>query len=182
MNQTILIAVLVGLAAISGIVNGRSLFSSKSLTPSVEVLAEEVGSAPQEARRLEAANQILQSRSVSTATQAARTSMAQAIKESPSPGVRLAMIQSLAEVYDYTAMPSMLEVLEDPDPAVAGKAAAAVQHMLGLRYNAEDIADKKKLAKMARRDWQMLQSSPHLELWKKTLRQRESNPSSRSGR
>jgi len=182
MNRTILIAVLVGLAAISAIVNGRSFFSSKSIQPSVEVLAEEVVSAPAEARRLEAANQILQSRSVSTASQAARASMARAIKESPSPGVRLAMIQSLAEVYDYTAMPPMLEALEDPDPAVAGKAAAAVQHMLGLRYNSEDIADKKKLAKMAQRDWRMLQNSPHLELWKKTLRQRESNPTNRSGR
>ena len=93
--------------------------------------------------------------------------MAQAIKESPSPGVRVAMIQSLAEVYDYTAMPPMLELLEDPDPAVAGKAAAAVQHMLGLRYNAEDIAIKRSWPRWPDETGRCCKALPTLSFGKK---------------
>ena len=174
MNRWLVGGVLLGLTALSFVVNGSRYFAPQRLPqPSVEALIAEVVSAPDPAQQLAAATQLLQSRSLPEASVATKASMALAIKDSPHPGVRVAMIQALAEAYDYAAMPTLLDALEDPDPAVAGKAAAAVQHMLGLRYDVATVADQKKISQMARRDWQMLSQSPHLDLWKKTIAKRK---------
>jgi hypothetical protein len=57
---------------------------------------------------------------------------------------------------DPALLPLLVEAIEDDDPLVSGRAVAAVQHLLGVRYELDeqplDREDRRRLAGMARSD------------------------------
>ena len=72
------------------------------------------------------------------------------------PEVRAAAIVGLARTADRAVLPLLVEAIEDDDPLVSGRAVAAVQHLLGVRYEVAeqplDRGDRRRLAGMARSD------------------------------
>jgi len=70
--------------------------------------------------------------------------------------VRAAAIVGLARTADRSVLPLLVEAIEDDDPLVSGRAVAAVQHLLGVRYEMDerplDREDRRRLAGMARTD------------------------------
>jgi HEAT repeat protein len=70
--------------------------------------------------------------------------------------VRAAAIVGLARTADRSVLPLLVEAIEDDDPLVSGRAVAAVQHLLGVRYEVGDQPlgreDRRRLAGMARSD------------------------------
>jgi HEAT repeat protein len=69
--------------------------------------------------------------------------------------VRAAAIVGLARTADRSVLPLLVEAIEDDDPLVSGRAVAAVQHLLGVRYEVDeqlDREDRRRLAGMARSD------------------------------
>jgi len=70
--------------------------------------------------------------------------------------VRAAAIVGLARTADRSVLPLLVEAIEDDDPLVSGRAVAAVQHLLGVRYEVAeqslDREDRRRLAGMARSD------------------------------
>jgi hypothetical protein len=70
--------------------------------------------------------------------------------------VRAAAIVGLARTADRSVLPLLVEAIEDDDPVVSGRAVAAVQHLLGVRYEVDeqplDREDRRRLAGMARSD------------------------------
>ena len=72
------------------------------------------------------------------------------------PEVRATAIVGLARTGDRSVLPVLVEAIEDDDPLVSGRAVAAVQHLLGVRYEVDerplDRADRRRLAGMARAD------------------------------
>ena len=72
------------------------------------------------------------------------------------PEVRAAAIVGLARTGDRSVLPVLVEAIEDDDALVSGRAVAAVQHLLGVRYEIDeqplDREDRHRLAGMARTD------------------------------
>ena len=72
------------------------------------------------------------------------------------PEVRAAAIVGLARTGDRSVLPLLVEAIEDDDQLVSGRAVAAVQHLLGVRYEVDeqplDREDRRRLAGMARAD------------------------------
>ena len=72
------------------------------------------------------------------------------------PEVRAAAIVGLARTADRSVLPLLVEAIEDDDQLVSGRAVAAVQHLLGVRYEVDeqplDREDRRRLAGMARAD------------------------------
>ena len=70
--------------------------------------------------------------------------------------VRAAAIVGLARTADRSVLPLLVEAIEDEDPLVSGRAVAAVQHLLGVRYELDeqplDREGRRRLAGMARSD------------------------------
>jgi HEAT repeat protein len=70
--------------------------------------------------------------------------------------VRAAAIVGLARTADRSVLPLLVEAIEDDDPLVSGRAVAAVQHLLGVRYEVAEQPlereDRRRLAGMARTD------------------------------
>ena len=73
-----------------------------------------------------------------------------------SPDVRATAVVGLARTGDRSLLPLLVATIEDEDPLVAGRAVAAVQHLLGVRYGVEerpfDRDERRRLAGMARAD------------------------------
>jgi len=73
-----------------------------------------------------------------------------------SPEVRATAVVGLARTGDRSTLPLLVEAIEDDDPLVAGRAVAAVQHLLGVRYGTEerpfDREERRRVADMARAD------------------------------
>jgi HEAT repeat protein len=70
--------------------------------------------------------------------------------------VRAAAIVGLARTADRSVLPMLVAAIEDDDPLVSGRAVAAVQQLLGVRYELKeqplDREDRRRLAGMARSD------------------------------
>jgi HEAT repeat protein len=70
--------------------------------------------------------------------------------------VRAAAIVGLARTADRSVLPLLIKAIEDDDPLVSGRAVAAVQHLLGVRYELDeqplDREGRRRLAGMARSD------------------------------
>lgn len=91
-----------------------------------------------------------------------------AYKAARDPQVRAALILGLARSRQYTAIPLLLTAIEDDHPVVAGRAIAAVQQLLGVRYpvaqkRLRDPKHRSELAGMAREDWQKLRNYPRFQ-------------------
>jgi hypothetical protein len=81
---------------------------------------------------------------------------------------KAAAIVGIAREGQYSAMPQLIVAIEDGDPIVAGRALAAVQHLLGVRYEFEPSClkspkERAALASMARKDWASLQKFPRFQ-------------------
>ena len=70
--------------------------------------------------------------------------------------VRAAAIVGLARTGDRSVLPVLVKAIEDDDQLVSGRAVAAVQHLLGVRYEVDEQPlnreDRRRLAGMARAD------------------------------
>jgi len=70
--------------------------------------------------------------------------------------VRAAAVVGLARTGDRGLLPLVVAAIEDHDPLVAGRAVAAAQHLLGVRYGVEDRPldreECRRVAAMARAD------------------------------
>lgn len=79
-----------------------------------------------------------------------------AVEHATSAEVRAAAVVDLARTTDRSVLPLLVVAIEDDDPLVSGRAVAAVQHLLGVRYPIEewplDRAGRRRIAAMARSD------------------------------
>lgn len=84
------------------------------------------------------------------------SSLEVALVNGRNPEVRAAAVVGLARTGSRSVLPLVVEAIEDEDPLVAGRALAAAQHLLGVRYGAEerpfDRVERRRLAAMARAD------------------------------
>jgi HEAT repeat protein len=83
-------------------------------------------------------------------------SLQETLANGHTPEVRAAAIVGLARTGDRSVLPVLVEAIEDDDQLVSGRAVAAVQHLLGVRYEVDeqplDREDRRRLARMARAD------------------------------
>jgi HEAT repeat protein len=83
-------------------------------------------------------------------------SLQETLANGQTPEVRAAAIVGLARTGDRSVLPVLVEAIEDDDQLVSGRAVAAVQHLLGVRYEVDeqplDREDRRRLARMARAD------------------------------
>lgn len=90
-------------------------------------------------------------------------SLQETLTSGSTPEVRAAAIVGLARTGDRSVLAVLVEAIEDDDPLVSGRAVAAVQHLLGVRYEMEeqplDREDRRRLAGMARTDMAALDGS-----------------------
>lgn len=81
---------------------------------------------------------------------------------------RAAAVVGLARSGDRSVLPLIVAAIEDHDPLVAGRAVAAAQHMLGVRYGVDerplDREDCRRIADMARADMAAL-DGPGKDWW-----------------
>jgi hypothetical protein len=87
---------------------------------------------------------------------------------------RSSAVVELARSNDRAALPILVATIEDDDELVAGRAVAAVQHLLGVRYPLEewplDKAARRRIATMAREDMAAL-DGPGKSWWDTHTRQ-----------
>lgn len=91
-----------------------------------------------------------------------------AYRAATNPQTRATLIVGLARSKQYEAVPLLLKAMEDDNPVVAGRAIAAVQYLLGVRYPVDqkrlrDPKHRQELAGMAREDWQKLSRYPRFQ-------------------
>lgn len=91
-----------------------------------------------------------------------------AYQAATSPLTRATLIVGLARSKQYEAVPLLLTAMEDDNPVVAGRAIAAIQYLLGVRYPVDqkrlrDPKHRQELAGMAREDWQKLHRYPRFQ-------------------
>ena len=94
------------------------------------------------------------------------------LAESQSNHVRAAVIQGLAFQRDYDSMPALLDAMADPSLVVRGRAGAAVQRLLGLKFgfDADGPPDEREKIIMAvRKQWESLRNSPGFKTRKKEM-------------
>ena len=79
-----------------------------------------------------------------------------ALANGHTPEVRAAAIAGLARTGDRSVLPVLVGAIEDDSPLVAGRAIAAVQHLLGVRYGVDERLpekdERRRLATMAQSD------------------------------
>jgi hypothetical protein len=84
------------------------------------------------------------------------TGLRNALANGHTPEVRAAAIVGLARTGDRSVLPVLVGAIEDDNPLVAGRAIAAVQHMLGVRYGVDerlpDQEERRRVAAMAQSD------------------------------
>jgi hypothetical protein len=80
----------------------------------------------------------------------------EAVQQRGPTDARLTAVVELARSKERAALPILVATIEDDDELVAGRAIAAVQHLLGVRYPLEewplDKAARRRIAAMARED------------------------------
>ncbi len=80
----------------------------------------------------------------------------EAVQQRGPTDARLTAVVELARSKELAALPILVATIEDDDELVAGRAIAAVQHLLGVRYPLEewplDKAARRRIAAMARED------------------------------
>jgi HEAT repeat protein len=70
---------------------------------------------------------------------------------------RAAAAAKLGEMQDEDSMPALLQAMEDPDPVIRGRAAAAVRKIMGADYyfRADDSPQRRKeVLAVIKRDWE----------------------------
>jgi HEAT repeat protein len=97
----------------------------------------------------------------------------QLLKETKDPTVKSATIAALGRHYDFDSMEAIIAAMEDESSVVRGRAAAVVARFLGRdrRFRADGPeADRARIIKYSREDWEMVKTSPHFEGFKRKIR------------
>jgi hypothetical protein len=94
--------------------------------------------------------------SATAATPAVIDDLREVVQQRGPTDARSSAVVELARSMDRAALPILVATIEDDDELVAGRALAAVQHLLGVRYPLEewphDKAARRRIAAMARED------------------------------
>ncbi len=89
----------------------------------------------------------------------------QAYRQAKNDEVKAALLPGFARRQDYDAMPLIVEAITSDSIILSGRALAAAQHLLGVRYEnsisqLKDPNFRKQIADMVLEDWQHLQKYP----------------------
>ena len=89
----------------------------------------------------------------------------QAYRQAKNDEVKAALLPGFARRQDYDAMPLIVEAITSDSIILSGRALAAAQHLLGVRYEnsisqLKDPSFRKQIADMVLEDWQHLQKYP----------------------
>ena len=148
---------IVALGVIVGLVAGvRWLWpaaSEEPLSPPQALSAVLSGPAPT-VEKVRAAQQIL--RHGEAARSEARAAIAAYSQHEPA--VMAPLLQATAKNKDYRSMPTLLELLDHPEPLVRGRAGAAIQKIMGADYGFRANAPPEERAPLVaaiRTDYQM---------------------------
>jgi hypothetical protein len=169
MNRGLVLGVAGGLAALwMALFGWRYVFGPGGPAPAK--LAQQALSAGEAEARAAAAFALAQ------AGDDGQEQMIAVLKESKDPAVRAIVIRGLESNYCYDAMPVLLDTLDDRDPQVFIRAAAAVQRLLGqhvalskddVGFRVEDPPEKRRQKiEKAREYWENLRVAPRLQRWK----------------
>lgn len=151
------------------------LFASPPTARDPQVLAAELAAEPPPEQQARLAAELATMPATKSAAAAAdrvdherRQAQLAAYKSARNPQTRAMLIVGLARSHQYEAVPLLLAAMEDEHPVVAGRAIAAVQQLLGVRYPVDqkrlrDPKHRQELAGMAREDWQKLRRYPRFQ-------------------
>ena len=89
----------------------------------------------------------------------------QAYKQAKTAEVKAALLPGFARRRDYNAMPLIVQAISSDNVILSGRAVAAAQYLLGVRYESSvnqlrDPNFRKEIADMVMQDWQQLQNYP----------------------
>jgi len=89
----------------------------------------------------------------------------QAYKQAKTAEVKAAILPGFARRRDYSAMPLIIQAITSDSVILSGRAVAAAQYLLGVRYESsvsqlQDPTFRKNIADMVIQDWQQLQNYP----------------------
>ena len=89
----------------------------------------------------------------------------QAYKQAKTAEVKAAILPGFARRRDYSAMPLIIQAITSDSVILSGRAVAAAQCLLGVRYESsvsqlQDPTFRKNIADMVIQDWQQLQNYP----------------------
>lgn len=89
----------------------------------------------------------------------------QAYKQAKTAEVKAALLPGFARRRDYDAMPLIVQAISSDNVILSGRAVAAAQYLLGVRYESSvsqlhDPSFRKNIADMVMQDWQQLQNYP----------------------
>ena len=90
----------------------------------------------------------------------------QAYKRAKTADVKAALLPGFARRRDYDAMPLIVQAITSDSVILSGRAVAAAQHLLGVRYETsinqlQDPSFRKEIADLVMQDWQNLQQYPN---------------------
>ena len=90
----------------------------------------------------------------------------QAYKQANTAEVKAALLPGFARRRDYDAMPLIVQAITSDSVILSGRAVAAAQHLLGVRYETsinqlQDPSFRKEIADLVMQDWQNLQQYPN---------------------
>ena len=89
-----------------------------------------------------------------------------AYKQANTAEVKAALLPGFARRRDYDAMPLIVQAITSDSVILSGRAVAAAQHLLGVRYETsinqlQDPSFRKEIADLVMQDWQNLQQYPN---------------------
>ena len=89
-----------------------------------------------------------------------------AYKQAKTAEVKAALLPGFARRRDYDAMPLIVQAITSDSVILSGRAVAAAQHLLGVRYETsinqlQDPSFRKEIADLVMQDWQNLQQYPN---------------------
>jgi hypothetical protein len=144
------------------------LLTSPPAVRDPDVLAAELAAEPPPAQQVRLAAELVTAPTTTSAAASAdradrerQQAQLAAYESATNPQTRATLIVGLARSKQYEAVPLLLAAMEDEHPVVAGRAIAAIQQLLGVRYPVDqkrlrDPKHRQELAGMAREDWQKL--------------------------
>lgn len=152
-NSRVLWAVLAVLLLAVAVVYGyRWLSRGEAKKNPVELAAKALADVPPQQRQIAAVKLV-------ECGPPAREEIRRVLRESKQPEVRAACIQGMNEQYDYQSMRTLLDLLDDPSPAVRLQAGEAVQHMLLRDFGFREVngegqeAQRQALVAQMRAEW-----------------------------
>ena len=89
----------------------------------------------------------------------------QVYKQAKTAEVKAALLPGFARRRDYDAMPLIVQAISSDNVILSGRAVAAAQYLLGVRYESSisqlhNPTFRKEIADMVMQDWQQLQNYP----------------------